>query len=762
MPRQRFPFRLDCERLEDRLTPATLPAGFTETPLATGLTSPTAMELAPDGRIFIAEQGGTLRVVTGSQLQAAPFLILNVSSQGERGLLGIAFDPNFASNRFFYVYYTTATSPIHNRVSRFTAGDTAAVPGSEIPIVELDNLSSATNHNGGAIHFGPDGKLYIAVGDNAQASNAQTFANPFGKMLRVNPDGTVPQDNPFFAQATGGNRAIWALGLRNPFTFAFQPGTGRMFINDVGQSAFEEINDGIAGENYGWPAAEGPANPPNPSFRDPFYFYANDAQTCAIGGGAFYNPTTNQFPSDYAGDYFFGDLCAGWIKRIDVTTRQVSDFATGVPGSVDVKVGPDGSLYYLAFSTGQLVRVQFPAGIPGPNPSPPPSPSLPPPPPPSAVSPRSTVGVFDPAAATWYIRNRNDPGAPDLTPFAYGSPGWIPVVGDWDGDGRQTIGVFDPATATWYLRNANSPGAPDFTPFAYGSPGWIPVVGDWDGNGTTTVGVVDPTTMTWYLRNRNDPGAADLTPFAYGAPGWVPVVGDWDGNRTDTLGVFDGSTATWYIRNSNSPGAPDITPFAYGGTNWVPVAGDWDGNGSDSIGVYDPGAVWYLKNDIAPGAPSITPFAYGVGTWVPAPGEWNPPTTRRAAGGPGPGAASLTQPELDGVVAAAFTRFGAGAPAAQFGIKDLGDDNLGLAFEEKGTVWIDDDAAGYGWFVDPTPLEDSEFVGCMCGSPAKRRMDLLSVVLHELGHLAGLPDLDPAAHPDDLMAATLPTGTRRA
>jgi hypothetical protein len=193
----------------------------------------------------------------------------------------------------------------------------------------------------------------------------------------------------------------------------------------------------------------------------------------------------------------------------------------------------------------------------------------------------------------------------------------------------------------------------------------------------------------------------------------------------------------------------------------VPVAGDWDGNGSDSIGVYDPGATWYLKNDLAQGAPSITPFAYGAGTWVPAPGEWIPPPALRAAGGPGPGAVSLTQGELDGVVAAAFARLGSGAPAARFAITDLGDDNLGLAFEDEGTVWIDDDAAGYGWFVDPTPLEDSEFVGCMCGSPAKRRMDLLTVVLHELGHLAGLPDLDPASNPDALMAATLPTGTRR-
>jgi hypothetical protein len=143
-----------------------------------------------------------------------------------------------------------------------------------------------------------------------------------------------------------------------------------------------------------------------------------------------------------------------------------------------------------------------------------------------------TVGVFDPTTATWYLRNSNSPGAPDITPFAYGAPGWGPVVGDWDGDGITTVGVFDPVgqfgqpPATWYLRNSNAPGAPDIAPFAYGGAQWQPVAGDWDGDGITTVGVVDPL-ETWYERNENSPGAPDVTPFAYGAPGWPAVTGDW-------------------------------------------------------------------------------------------------------------------------------------------------------------------------------------------------------------------------------------------
>jgi glucose/arabinose dehydrogenase len=337
---------------------ATLPAGFTETPVF-GLSNPTAFEIAPDGRIFVCQQGGSLRVIKNGVLLATPFLTLSVDSSGERGLLGIAFDPNFAANRFLYLYYTVSTNPRHNRVSRFTANGDVVVPGSESIILELDNLSGATNHNGGAIHFGPDGKLYIAVGENATASNAQTLSNMLGKMLRINTNGTIPNDNPFFNTATGNNRSIWALGLRNPFTFAFQPGTGRLLINDVGQSAWEEINDGIAGSNYGWAICEGFCNPPNINFRDPLLVYANDAQTCAIAGGTFYNPGTVQFPLSFVGKYFFADLCAGWIRVFDPSTKTASDFANGISQPVDLKVGADGSLYYLSRGSGAVFRVQF-------------------------------------------------------------------------------------------------------------------------------------------------------------------------------------------------------------------------------------------------------------------------------------------------------------------------------------------------------------------------------------------------------------------
>ena len=341
---------------------ATLPPGFTETQVAGGFGAPTAMALARDGRLFVAEQTGALRVIKNGSLLATPFVSLDVDPNGERGLLGIAFDPAFERNQFVYLYYTVPGSPAHNRISRFTAAGDVASAGSEQPIFDLDNLGGATNHNGGAIHFGPDGKLYVAVGDAANSSNAPLLTTVFGKMLRINSDGSIPVDNPFYEATTGQYRAIWARGLRNPFTFSFKPGTGRMFINDVGQNTWEEIDDGVAGSDYGWPATEGPTS--DPRYRSPVFAYRHDGVTaesgCAITGGAFY-PQSAQFPAEYVGDYLFADFCNGWIRRLDLTgdTPTATGFATGIANPVDLAVAADGSLYYLARGSNAVFRVQF-------------------------------------------------------------------------------------------------------------------------------------------------------------------------------------------------------------------------------------------------------------------------------------------------------------------------------------------------------------------------------------------------------------------
>jgi len=226
-----------------------------------------------------------------------------------------------------------------------------AVPGSEVIIRELSPLSTATNHNGGALAFGPDGKLYVAVGENANPSNAQLLTNIFGKMLRFNSDGSIPSDNPFFGSTSGISQSIWAYGLRNPFTFVFEPGSSTMFINDVGQDTWEEIDLGRAGANYGWPTSEGVTT--NPSFDSPVFAYGHSSNSTlvtgnAIVGGAFYRPSTVQFPSSWVGQYFFGDYVAGWINRLDRANGNAVYAFARLGNLTDVRVGSDGALYVLA------------------------------------------------------------------------------------------------------------------------------------------------------------------------------------------------------------------------------------------------------------------------------------------------------------------------------------------------------------------------------------------------------------------------------
>jgi glucose/arabinose dehydrogenase len=335
-----------------------LPVGFSAVLVADGISKPTAVSVAPDGRLFVAEQGGRLRVIESGRLLAEPFVSVNVDSTGERGLLGVAFDPDFAANGLVYVYYT-ATKPVpHNRVARFLAEGNRAVRGSQQVVLELDDLSNSTRHNGGAIHFGSDGKLYVAVGENAHPDKAQSLVNLFGKILRLNPDGSIPLDNPFFTRAEGKNRAIWVRGLRNPFSFAVQRGTKRIYINDVGAGAWEEIDRGVPGANYGWPLFEGPES--DPRFTPPLLAYPHDHdRACAITGGVFYDPLVPSYPASFRGDYFFADLCGGWIQRYDSSSGDVVPFAEGIVLPVALEVGTDGLLYYLERGTGSVWKVDF-------------------------------------------------------------------------------------------------------------------------------------------------------------------------------------------------------------------------------------------------------------------------------------------------------------------------------------------------------------------------------------------------------------------
>jgi glucose/arabinose dehydrogenase len=328
-----------------------LPPGFNDTEVTYRFNYPTAMVVAPDGRIFFTQKNGPVRIMKDGAVLNTPFLTRSVSTERERGMFGIVLDPNFAQNNYVYIRYTTSGTCRH-LLERVTAQGDVEQPGSSVIILDIGPCEGVGSHNGGTMHFGTDGKLYTGVGEQGCCPTySQSFNNLFGKLLRINPDGTIPTDNPFYNSATGKNRYIWAYGLRNPYVFAIQPGTGQIMINDVGAKTWEEVNRGIRGANYGWPVCEGNCDPPNTSYVDPLYSYTH-AEGCSITGGIFYNPTTPNFPANFTGKYFFTDWCGGWIRTLDTSNGTVTTFAgnfradLGQP--VDLDIAPDGSLYWLS------------------------------------------------------------------------------------------------------------------------------------------------------------------------------------------------------------------------------------------------------------------------------------------------------------------------------------------------------------------------------------------------------------------------------
>ncbi len=343
-----------------------LPTGFSQSLVTAGLMGPTAMIFAPDGRIFITEQGGRIRVVKDNILLSAPMLELDVDSTGERGLIGIELDPGFSDNQRIYVHYTVPPAAVglksHNRVSRFSLDGDVVAAGSETVLIDLANLGDNKNHNGGALKFGMDGKLYVSVGDAGGSANAQNLDRFFGKILRLNPDGTVPSDNPF-AGSPLIQRYFWSFGLRNPFTISMDEESGRIFVNDVGLKDFEEINEGKGGENFGWPVVEGFGS--DPSYVNPLFAYAHgigDGVGCAITGGTFFAPKTTNYPSMYYRKYFYIDFCQRWINYIDYTLPSPvrHSFGTLIARSaVGLITGPDGNLYFLSRTDNALYKITY-------------------------------------------------------------------------------------------------------------------------------------------------------------------------------------------------------------------------------------------------------------------------------------------------------------------------------------------------------------------------------------------------------------------
>ncbi len=326
------------------------PPNFAGVQIATKL-DPVGMDLAPDGRIFLAEKPGRIRIIENDVMLTTPLITIpNVDNNSERGLMKVAVDNNFATNGYIYAFYTRKSGGvINNRVSRFTVvGNTAAV-SSEFVIVDIDPVDGDTGfHNGGGLVV-KDNQIYIATGESTVTSNSQTLSNLKGKILRFNTDGSIPTDNPYYTRTTGKNRAIICLGFRNPFNLSKQRTTGRIFCTEVGSDRFEEVNEIILGRNYGWPGIEGfvagqtqPAN-----YQDPFFAYSRSNGACSITAGTFYNPENVTFPTTYENKYFYGDYCAGWIKTLDLTTKTTANFATEIERPLDMLVNKNGVFYFI-------------------------------------------------------------------------------------------------------------------------------------------------------------------------------------------------------------------------------------------------------------------------------------------------------------------------------------------------------------------------------------------------------------------------------
>jgi glucose/arabinose dehydrogenase len=349
--------------------PIQVPAGFEVQVVATGLTGVTALETTSDGRIFVAEQTGAVRVVKDGTLLDEPFVVLPVDSSWERGLIGVTVAPDFPKTPYVYVCYVAKDPYPHHRISRFTADRDTCVHGSEKVLLVGDDQTKSggkipAGHQGGALHFGIDGKLYIGIGEHTAELPSQKLDSLLGKILRIEADGGIPPDNPFLDQTTGKYRSIWARGLRNPYTFAIRRSTGEMFINDIG-GKYEEVNRGVAGANYGWPIVDhGPTN--DRRFQSPVHSYP---QASAVGGD--FSEASLGWPSAYLGRYFFADFVHGWIKMLDPQSPEKSEtFMTGLRRPVDLRFSPDQSLYILVRNawvkddkfqnhTGALLRVRW-------------------------------------------------------------------------------------------------------------------------------------------------------------------------------------------------------------------------------------------------------------------------------------------------------------------------------------------------------------------------------------------------------------------
>ena len=341
---------------------------------ATGFESPVEITNAGDTRLFVVQKTGLIRILNANgTINATPFLNLSsiISTNGERGLLGLAFHPNYASNGYFFVNYTNVSG--NTVIARYSVDGGNPNIANTTGTILMTIVQPFSNHNGGSIKFGPDGYLYIGMGDGGSGGDpdnrAQNINDNLGKMLRIDvnstiaPYYTIPATNPFVG--VPGNDEIWAIGLRNPWKFSFNRLNGDLWIADVGQNAVEEINRVVnplpnSGINFGWRCYEGSSTyntsgcAPAGTMTFPFAEYARSGGACSVTGGYFY--TGSAYPN-FQNNYFFTDYCDDKIRMVN--SSGVITATTSFSGNNFVSFGEDinGELYIAGISSGTIYKI---------------------------------------------------------------------------------------------------------------------------------------------------------------------------------------------------------------------------------------------------------------------------------------------------------------------------------------------------------------------------------------------------------------------